>query len=182
MKKMLIMASAAVAMSVFAPMPSQAGYEIYDPSVSTCTGTNCSSIVFGGSIFGYGPSTAKWEGAFFAAQNDCIRIEQTAAFGTGVDDEIVAVGPNGTVWRNDDFFGRRPRVAFVAPNNGWYYVTIARFNGASTPSHNFWLAYGRYNSTNPNCANPTPPTVPATVRKPAAPSAPTTRDPNAPGQ
>ncbi|WP_036282360.1 hypothetical protein [Methylocystis sp. ATCC 49242] len=167
MKKMLIMASAGFCISMFAPTTSQAGYEIFDPSVSSCTGLNCSSIVMGGTVLNsVGLSTARWEAAVYANRGECLRLDEIAMFGTGADDEIVVVGPNGTVWRNDDFTGLRPRVAFIAPLRGWYYVTIARFNGAPAPEHDFYLAYGRYIGTgNPNCASPTPGFAPAAPNK-----------------
>src|SRR4029453_11345415 len=80
------------------------------------------------------------------------------------------VAPNGLVFRNDDRApgDLRPLVKIAStPNNGWYTVSIGRFNGAANTG-NFTLAYGRYNAGNPNCALPTPPLAPET----AAPSKP----------
>ncbi|WP_144259528.1 hypothetical protein [Methylocystis sp. ATCC 49242] len=165
--KKFIVATAGLCISMMAPTAGQAGYEIWDTSVSTCTGLNCSSVVFGGTVMNaVGASTARWEGAVFANRGECLRLDETAMFGSGADDEMVVVGPNGTVWRNDDFSGLRPRVAFIAPQRGWYYVTIAHFAGNPNPEHDFVLAYGRYSgSSNPNCASATPGFAPASVSK-----------------
>jgi len=156
MKNHGIIAVAGLALSVLAPTSSQAMNEIYDPSVSTCSTLNCSSVIFGASILAFGSDPTRWEANVYAFNGECLRLDVTA-MGAGADDEIVVVSPNGTTYRNDDFGGAlRPRVAFIAPQRGWYHVSIGRYNGLASPEHNFTLAYGRYvGAGNPNCGTPT---------------------------
>lgn len=144
------------AMSFFAT-GSQAGHELYDVTISDCRGLNCSSIAISGSLLTVRNATNRWEAAVYAAPGECLRIDETDMRGDATDDEMVVVGPAGDVWRNDDYNGLLPRVAFVAPNNGWYYVSIAH-NGGAALEHNLTVEYGRYEggASNPNCANPTP--------------------------
>lgn len=144
--------------SLFASVPGYSATLLWDPTVDTCTGLNCGSILVGGSVLNHSNvSPARWDVAIYAGAGECLRLEQTAVFGTGVDDEIVVVAPNGTVYRNDDFYGLRPRVAIAStPVRGWYYVSIARYTGAPAPEHDFYFRFGRYTSSaNANCASPT---------------------------
>lgn len=141
--------------------PGMSASLVYDPSIKDCKKLNCSSVTLGGTVLNSaGLSSARWEIAVFANTNECLRLDETAMFGTGSDDEMVVVAPNGTVYRNDDFGGTtRPRVVIMpTPSRGWYYVTIARFNGAPDPEHDITFKFARYlnNPANPNCASPTP--------------------------
>jgi len=150
----------AFGMAVLATSPALSQSLIFDPTVSSCTGINCSSITIGGTVLNSaGLSASRWTVAVFANANECLRLDQVVMSGTGADDEMVVVAPNGDVFRNDDFGGTlRPRIVIrPTPARGWYYVSIARFNGAPAPEHDLQLAYGRYtnSATNPNCASPT---------------------------
>jgi hypothetical protein len=132
---------------------------LWDPTVDSCTSLNCGSVLVGGSVINHsGVSTSRWDVAIYAGAGECLRLDQTTVFGSGVDDEMVVVSPDGTVYRNDDFGSLRPRVVIrPTPTRGWYYVSIARYTGAPAPEHDFYFRFGRYanSSTNPNCASPT---------------------------
>ncbi|MBW4620847.1 MAG: hypothetical protein KME17_16005 [Cyanosarcina radialis HA8281-LM2] len=166
-----------------------AGYEIYDDSVSTCTGINCSSLRIPATLFGFGASAASWQGSFFAAPGECVRIDVISPIAAGtVDLETVTVAPNGTVYRNDDGGGGgralNPVVKIAsAPNNGWYTVRIGQYAGTAVNA-NFVVAYGRYNAGNPNCAGATTPvsatSSPTKLTEPRVPTQ-AAPDPNAPG-
>jgi len=135
-----------------------AGTEIFDDTVATCTGINCSTLRIPGTIFSHlGGSSKPWVAQFFHGGSDCMRLDvefQDANL------EIVAISPAGAVYRNDDRTAGddRPLVKIAAPTtNGWYTVHIGVFNGAPAAEPNFVLRYGRYSADNPNCASPTPP-------------------------
>ena len=150
----------AVLAAGMAAAPSQAATLLFDPTVSTCTGINCSSITVGGTVMNSaGLSAARWDVAIFAQANECLRLDEVVMTGAGADDEMVVVAPNGDAFRNDDFGGTlRPRVVIrPTPASGWYYVSIARFNGDPAPEHDIQFAFGRYtnSTTNPNCESPT---------------------------
>lgn len=133
---------------------------IFDDSVSSCTGTNCSSLRIPGTVFAFGPSAGQFVINVFAAPGQCVRLDLTSPAHPTPDMEMVVVAPNGTVFRNDDRNGaldRRPLVKIAsAPNNGWYTVRVGQFNGVATET-NIVLLYGLYPAGNPNCATPTAP-------------------------
>jgi hypothetical protein len=136
--------------------------EIFDPSVSTATGTNNSAVVFGATVQGIpGASTSdRWVGQVFASSNECLRVHVITE---AADLETVVVRPDGLIARNDDTNGsldRRPLVKILTGSlRGWYTVSIGEFSGAPVLS-DFTLAYARYNAANPNCATPTPISAP----------------------
>ena len=142
-----------------------AGGEIFDPTSSSCTKLNCSSILVGATVKSFGDVTAgRWVAEVFAGQGECLRLFVSQEF---TDLETVVVAPNGSVYRNDDGgVGSgsdilRPLVKIdPTPNNGWYTVSIGHFAGAAVTG-NFQLRYGRYSSGNINCANPTPSATPS---------------------
>ncbi len=138
-----------------------AATQMFDTSVSTCTTANCSSITLGATLAGNGLSAGPWTAEIFGGANECLRLDVTAQT---VDLEIVAVAPNGTVFRNDDRPGSLlPLVKINGAQNGWYTVSVSQFAGAISDS-NFNFAFGRYNLNNPNCATPTAPAMaPATA-------------------
>lgn len=187
MTKSRLIAAAAFFASMFASSGGQAGHEIFDPTVTNCTWLNCGSISMGATVMAYPNAAAKWEAAVYAYPGECLRVDETAMYGAGADDAITIVGPDGSRWHNDDFYGLRPRVAFIAPHDGWYYVTISRYNGAATPpapAHNLIVAYGRYPGNNMNCIPATPRLFPSAVPLSAksAPAATGVNDlPGAPG-
>jgi hypothetical protein len=146
--------------------PVSAGPLIFDNSISTCTGNNCSSLTLPGSVLAFGPSAASWVIEAFASPGQCVRLDVTSQ---DTDLEIVAVAPNGQVFRNDDRSGSdlRPLVKIdPTPNNGWFTVQVQHFNGIAVGA-NFVLHYARYNTGNPNCASPTPPVLSAELGAPA---------------
>jgi hypothetical protein len=136
---------------------------IFDDTVSTCTGANCSSLRIPGTVHAFGSSANAFTINAFASAGECVRFDLISPPHPAPDMELVVVAPNGTVFRNDDRNGaldRRPLAKIgSAPNNGWYTVHIAQFAGVATET-NFVLLYGRYAGGNPNCATPTPPLVP----------------------
>jgi hypothetical protein len=103
-------------------------------------------------------------GSLFAKTNNCLRLDVEVET---EDLEMVVVAPDGTVFRNDDRNAptdRRPLVKIATPpNNGWYTVHIASYNGFVIDT-NFTLRYGRYVTGNPNCQNPTTPSFARTSR------------------
>ncbi|MCI0466091.1 MAG: hypothetical protein L0Y57_03660 [Beijerinckiaceae bacterium] len=156
----LLSSATIVGASVLAAAPSQAATEIWDPTLSSCTGLNCSSVQIAGIVPNYdGYITQRWQIGVYASGGECLRVDETQMFanppGPLPDDEMVVVAPNGDVYRNDNFSSLRPRVAFIAPVTGFYYVSIAQVSGRAAPEHDIFVAYGRYPSGNPNCANPT---------------------------
>ncbi len=156
-----------VAAAVLAAGPAHAGGEIFDTTSSSCTTTNCSSVIVGATIKSFPPSAGKWIAEVFASAGQCLRIDVISEF---ADLETVVVAPNGAVFRDDDGgVGVQPLVKIAStPNNGWYTVSIGRFAGQAETG-NFTLAYGRYSAGNPNCAGPTPALGPS-IAAPSKPS------------
>lgn len=173
MKKSLV-AGSVIACSVLGASV-QAATPIWDNGVDTCTAANCGALLIPGTVSNVvGASTERWTIKVFAGANECLRLDQVAAFGAGVDDEMVVVAPNGVIYRNDDFGGTlRPRVVVdPTPVRGWYNVSIAHFTGNPAPEHDFFLRYGRYaRGVATNCASPTPGLAPAApdMKQPARP-------------
>jgi hypothetical protein len=136
------------------PVLSSAQTNIFDDTVSTCTGTNCSALRLPGTVLNFAPSAGNWDINVFSSGDECIRLD---VISQNTDLEMVVVAPNGTVYRNDDrtVLDARPLVKIdPTPNNGWYTVHLARFDGSAVNA-NFVLLYGRHNSGNVNCSNPT---------------------------
>jgi hypothetical protein len=154
MKQHLIR-SLTVGLGLFGASEAFAGGEIFDPSVSTCTGADCSSVLLSATVTSFGPSAGKWIAEVFASSGECLRVFVPSQF---TDLETVVVAPNGSAFRNDDGGGlNRPLVKISpTPNNGWYTVSISHFAG-NPVTGNFSVAYGRYPAGNPNCASATPP-------------------------
>jgi len=162
--------------------PAWAGFDIFDPTVSTCTTLNCSSVRLDGTVHAFGPSANQWNVNVFAAPRECLRVAVTAEV---ADLETVVRAPNGTVFRNDDgFIAPCPLCPVVkvasAANNGWYAVSIAQFAGAPGES-NFTVWYGRYPFGNPNCAGATPPLIPQTLESNVKPDGGVGKEPPAGG-
>ena len=159
MRTQLFVTAGAVVLLMSAPSLAS-GQTIFDDSLSTCTGTNCSSLRIPTTVFAFGPSAGVFTIDAFAAPGECVRFDLISPPHPAPDMEIVVVAPNGSVYRNDDRNGaldRRPLVKIgSAPNNGWYTVHVAQFAGTATET-NIVLLYGRYNGGNPNCASPTVP-------------------------
>jgi hypothetical protein len=131
---------------------------IHDPTTSTCTGANCSSVVLGGTLLSLGTGSAgQWIQEVFARAGQCVRIQVTQET---QDLAMTVVAPNGAIYENDQGGGACPNCPNVkignAPRTGWYSVNVAHFNGAAVEG-SFTLAYGTYPAGNANCAGPTPP-------------------------
>lgn len=142
----------------FGLAPGASAGPLFDTSLSSCTGENCSSVSVGGSLLGFGTSFAyPWVGQIFAGGAECLRLDVT---NQSQDLEIVAVSPRGEVFRNDDRPGStRPLVKIRTVSAGWYTVQVSTFNGTAVDA-DFTLAFGRYTSSvNPNCASATAPTL-----------------------
>ena len=89
------------------------GQNIFDDTVSTCTGTNCSSLRIPATIFAFGPSAGVYTIDAFASPGQCVRFDLISPPHPAPDMELVVVAPNGSVFRNDDrngAFDRRPLV------------------------------------------------------------------------
>jgi hypothetical protein len=144
---------------------------IVDPSVSSSSTINASSVRLDGAIFrqelptSIPPATqlisTNWTVDVFGRDGECIRLDVTSpTAGIGDDDvdfELSVISPNGLFYRNDDRSASdlRPLVKIAALSDGWYTVRVANTFGSGRPG-NFTLRYGRYRGGNPNCANPTP--------------------------
>jgi len=125
--------------------------QMFDPSVSSRTAANCSSIGFRATLAGNGLSAGPWTAEIFGGAGNCLRLDVTAS---GTDLEIVAVAPSGAVLRNDDRPGSLlPLVKINGAENGWSTVSISQFAGAMSQA-NFSSAFGRYTLNNANCATP----------------------------
>jgi len=158
MRTKLFVTACAIVGSMWVPSFAS-GQNIFDDTVSSCTGTNCSSLRIPATIFAFGPSAGVYTIDAFASPGQCVRFDLISPPHPAPDMELVVVAPNGSVFRNDDrngAFDRRPLVKIgSAPNNGWYTVHVSQFNGAPTEA-NIVLLYGRYPAGNPNCAGATP--------------------------
>src|SRR4051794_13475271 len=115
-----------------------------------------SNSTIGATVNGFGGTAGPWTAEIFSSGNECLRLDVT----TEVDDlELVAVAPNGNVYRNDDRNGatdRRPLVKVdPSPNNGWYTVSVSQFAGTAVQS-NFTLNIQRLPTGNVNCQPATP--------------------------
>ena len=143
--------------------PISSAQNIFDDSVGTCTGNNCSSLRIPGTLFAFGASAGQFVISVFAAPGECVRLDLISPPHPAPDMELVVIAPDGSVFRNDDRNGaldRRPLVKIAAaPQNGWYTVRVGQFAGAATET-NIVLLYGRYANGNPNCAAPTIPLAP----------------------
>ncbi|WP_009631403.1 hypothetical protein [Synechocystis sp. PCC 7509] len=146
-----------------------AGSLIYDPGADTCTGLNCNaSVIFGTYQRDQANNAEPFTVQVFSSGNECVRIHGLAQ---AVDLEAVLVAPNGQVWRNDDGGGSlRPLIKAITPSvRGWYTLQISGYSGLQARS-DFQLAYGRYNSANPNCSGATVPSFGASAENAPKPS------------
>jgi hypothetical protein len=128
---------------------------LFDPTVSSTTVLDGSSIELDGTLHDTNGNPAPWVAELYAGRGECVRLFVTT---TAFDAKLTVVAPNGTVYRDDDGGGSlRPLVKIAsAPVQGWYTVQVAHYAGLPQNA-NFTLLYGRYTAGNANCANPTPP-------------------------
>lgn len=94
----------------------------------------------------------------YTAGGECVRIQ---VLQQDTDLEMVLVGPDGTVWRNDDGGGNlRPLIKARTPQGrgGWATVQLCHFaGGGAFGLANFRLKYGRFSLNSNQCANATAP-------------------------
>lgn len=130
--------------------------QLSTPTVGTCTGQNCASVLLKGNTFVTEGRTLPFVAQLFAGKNQCLRIETTQQT---ADLRIVVVAPNGVVYNNDDG-GSCSLCSLVkiltGSQSGYYTVQLAQYGGVPVES-NFTIQYGRYNAANPNCSGPTAP-------------------------
>jgi hypothetical protein len=136
------------------------GQNIFDDTLASCTGNNCSSLRIPGTVFSFAASAGQFVFSAFANVGECVRFDLISPPHPAPDMETVVISPDGTVFRNDDRNGaldRRPLVKIAsAPKNGWYTVRVGQFAGDAVET-NVVMLYGRYPGGNPNCATPTLP-------------------------
>jgi hypothetical protein len=124
----------------------------------TCTGVNCGALKFAATINAFTASTraSPWTVGVLGQANECVRLQVILQVS---DLEMVVVGPDGTVWRNDNgnvsACPTCPVVKFVPLKTGWYTVQVSPANGSAV-EQDFRISYGRYNVGNPNCRGLTP--------------------------
>lgn len=140
--------------------------EITDPTVGSCTTTNCSSVEVLGQVF---KSTNPNNGSVrskpfvvqaFAGPSECLRFETIYQL---QDLELTVVAPDGTVYRDDDSSPLCSVCALVklvtsSSTRGWYTVHVSHFAGNPVDA-DFRLLYGRYTAGNPNCSSSTTPAM-----------------------
>jgi hypothetical protein len=149
----------ATAALMVGPVLALAGDDIHDDTVSSCTGTNCSSVRLPGSVSASGVHANPWTINALARTGECVRFDLISPPSPSPDMEMIVVAPNGTVFRNDDRSPTdlRPLVKIgPAPTPGWYRVVVTQFAGAPIEAFTVML-YGRYSAGNPNCNTPTTP-------------------------
>lgn len=134
-----------------------------DPSLSTCTVPNCQAAIIDRAVIlseqavsGIA-STTPWTGQFYSDGNECVRVEVITTSPANRDLTIHLVGPDLSVWTDDDSgVGFFPRVAANTLAPGRYTVVVGLFAPTVINSNTrFRLSYGRYPLGNPNCDNPT---------------------------
>jgi hypothetical protein len=136
-----------------------AGTEIFDDTISSCTGLNCSSLRLPGTVLTDGPSAKPWVAQLHAPFGRCVRLQ---VISQETDLEMVVTAPDGSsvFWNDDGFIDPVPFAPVVkiasAPKEGWYTVRLSEFVGMPVDK-NFVLLYGVYAADNPNCADATTP-------------------------
>lgn len=157
-------ALALIGSTLFVCSSASAGSTMWVPP-GACNTLNCASMRLNANV----TSSASLNGMepfvvqLMASPSHCTRFDVTSQT---TDMEMVVVGPDGTVWRNDDRAAGDVRPRVVIPANtgrtGWYTVQISRYNGIPpVPGNHFdaVLEYGRYPAGNVNCDSPTTPTM-----------------------
>ncbi len=157
-------ALAALGGLLFSTQVALAGSAIWNPP-SACNTLDCDATVLHGNITSSlsnpGGSVEPFIIQVHSSSQFCLRLDvlkEATAGGAPVDLEMVLVGPDGSVWRNNNRSISDPRPLIVVPRGGtqgWYTVQISTATGFIVPagSHlNVDLAYGRYTSLrNINC-------------------------------
>src|SRR5215471_4456969 len=147
---------------IFLANTASAGSVIWTPP-SSCSTLNCDATILHANITSSlsnpGGSIEPFVLQLHSSPQFCLRldvIKQETAAGGPADLEMVLLGLDGTVWRNNDRGPGDTRPLIVVPRGaqGWYTVHISTATGVAVPPgahYNADLAYGRYTSTtNPN--------------------------------
>ncbi len=126
---------------------------LFDPSVSTTTILDGSSVRLDGTLHDTNSNTNPWIIQVYSTAGQCLRLFVSS---TSFDSKLVVIAPNGQVYRDDDAGGSlRPLVKIAsAPVSGWYTVQVAHTFGFPV-NNNFTLLYGRYTAGNINCVGGT---------------------------
>jgi hypothetical protein len=126
-----------------------AATDLYDPTVSTTTTLNGSSIVLSGTLNDTNGNPEPWTAELFADVGECVRLFVSSSDFTA---QLTVLSPDGSANRDSNIGGtHRPLVRIAsAPVRGWYTVHVSQQSGFPTIG-NFTLKYGRYNAGNPNC-------------------------------
>jgi hypothetical protein len=151
-----VFAAALLPILLWTPHAPSAALELFD-GTGTCVTANCQSMLVNGTIFDWQGTAFPWVAQTYADRNQCLRVQVIVQ---GGDLKATVVGPNGTVWRNNNIgIGSCPTCPLVklrAPKSGWYTISLAHVLGDPLQT-DFTMRIGRYNTGNPNCSNPTPP-------------------------
>ncbi len=148
---------------------------LYDPSVSSTTTLNGSTVRLDGTLHDTLGNVEHWIINVYSTAGHCLRLFISTTF---FDSELVVVAPNGEVYRDDDGGGsNRPLIKIAnAPVTGWYTVHVSHYAGLPIDT-NFALLYGRYPAGNVNCDGATLPLVPtALLASPSTASSATPED------
>ena len=128
---------------------------------NTCTAINCNSQVVRGSIqsdLSPFSKNARWSYTAYCSAGECCRFDITHNDNLeieGLSMTVVAADVNDTYTE----IAVTPTLEIVPQRSGPHTVFVtARLETGDLPSPNrpkrFTLRYGRYNTGNPNCANP----------------------------
>jgi hypothetical protein len=140
---------------------------------ATCTTINCGGIVMNGTLNAHqwnlsgGSTTAiphtgagSWVMLVRAGLHECLRLD---ILSQGTYTELVVVSPSAVIWRNSargtsaTGCAQCPLVKIASTSQSGYYVVQVNHRSGTPSNSPFKLAYGRYNTGNANCANPTAP-------------------------
>lgn len=142
------------------PALSYAGAGLFDPlcSPADCGPTDVrGTVVFqpADNLIKVGQSIPFVE-TVYGGIGECLWIE---VMEQSADLEAVLVGPDGTVWRNDDRdspTNTMPFIKAVPSASGWYTLIISNYNAAG-PTADFHFQMRRYPVSDAQCAAPSDP-------------------------
>src|SRR5690348_59180 len=111
-----LLGAAVAVIAITAQVQHSYATEIFDTSFSSCTGINCSSVLLGGVVNAFANTPKAWTAEIRATAGRCLRLDVTQQ---QADLEIVAVAPNGSIYRNDDTNGLLPVVKINNTQTGF---------------------------------------------------------------
>lgn len=152
---------------------------LYDPSLSSCSAKNCSSVSLQVPFLNFGgDGNVPWVAEIYVGPDECVGLD-TSSLGDRY--MIIAVPPRegydqfvdtfelmpGTLWA--DPLGKPTRFGFSGHHfdgsAGWYTIIIRPWRRswsvptAVPPEERLSISFGRYSKDNPNCkvvyGNPT---------------------------